>query len=180
MAYKGFVGGLLIGILIALAAVGFYFYWYYYRVPSPTYNVKIKDKLFNLEIADTTEERTLGLMNRKYLREDGGMLFIFEKTGWYPFWMKNTYIPLDIIWLNENKEVVHIKEEAQPCASTSDDLTINPLTRTFNKVKQNIPFVCDTILPVGMSKYVIELKSGKVKEIDLKIGDKTEFDISKL
>lgn len=174
---KGFLVGLLIGVVIALAGVGLYFYWYYYRVPTPTYNVKIKGKAFDLEIADTSKEREQGLMYRKYLKDNGGMLFVFEKTGWYPFWMKNTYIPLDIIWLNENKEVVYVKEEAKPCASQSDDLSLNPIDRTFNKLKQNIPFVCDTILPVGMAKYVIELKGGKAKELNLQNGDKVEFEI---
>ena len=56
-----------------------------------------------------------GLMFRENMDSDRGMLFIFEKEGEYPFWMKNTLIPLDIIWINKDKEVVFISENAQPC-----------------------------------------------------------------
>jgi len=67
-----------------------------------------------VEIADTEEERTQGLMLRSQLAEGRGMLFIFPESAFWPFWMKDTYIPLDILWLNEKQEVVEIVREAQP------------------------------------------------------------------
>jgi hypothetical protein len=70
---------------------------------------------FKVEIADTPEKRRAGLMHRVSLPENQGMLFVFEKPGIYGFWMKNTLIPLDIIWLDENFKVVYIKENVQPC-----------------------------------------------------------------
>jgi uncharacterized membrane protein (UPF0127 family) len=54
----------------------------------------------SVEIADTPTERQTGLMNRKSMDKNSGMLFIFEQDGVYPFWMKNTLIPLDMIWIN--------------------------------------------------------------------------------
>lgn len=70
-----------------------------------------QENCFEVELAITTEEITKGLMFRKELPQNKGMLFIFAKEGIRSFWMKNTLIPLDIIWLNKNKEVVFIKKK---------------------------------------------------------------------
>jgi uncharacterized membrane protein (UPF0127 family) len=62
---------------------------------------------FLAEIADTTPKRIAGLSHRRTLPEHSGMLFLFDQPGIYPFWMKGTYIPLDIIWLSD-KQVVDV------------------------------------------------------------------------
>jgi len=63
-----------------------------------------KAQCFEAEISDTIESRKQGLMFRKGLPQDEAMLFIFEKEGIYSFHMRNVNFPLDIVWLNENKE----------------------------------------------------------------------------
>lgn len=68
-----------------------------------------------LELALTDEERANGLMFRDVLPPDSGMLFIFESDDLVPFWMKNTFIPLDLIWLSSAGEVVDVRADAQPC-----------------------------------------------------------------
>lgn len=68
----------------------------------------------NAEVADNNEERTNGLMFRQKLDENDGMLFVFDNENYQTFWMKNTLIPLDIIFINKNLEVVDIKN-AVPC-----------------------------------------------------------------
>ena len=68
----------------------------------------------NAEVADDNEERTKGLMFREKLDENDGMLFVFDNENYQTFWMKNTLIPLDIIFINKNLEVVDIKN-AVPC-----------------------------------------------------------------
>ena len=73
---------------------------------------KIKIKV---EIADTPEKRAEGLMFRDHLNENSGMFFVFDEESSHSFWMKNTLIPLDIIWINADKKVVYIKHKAQPC-----------------------------------------------------------------
>lgn len=88
-------------------------------------------------------------MFRENLPQDEGMLFIFNEEGSYPFWMKNTLIPLDIIWIDENKEVVFISENSQPC---KDDF-------------------CSNINPGRSAKYVLEVNGGIAKKIGLKTGD---------
>ena len=68
-----------------------------------------KEYCFAVELAISPEERSRGLMFRESLDQDKGMLFIFEKEEKHAFWMKNTLIPLDIIWIDHNKEVIFIK-----------------------------------------------------------------------
>ena len=68
----------------------------------------------NVEIADDNEERMQGLMFRENLDENEGMFFIFENESYQTFWMKNTLIPLDIIFIDKNFEIIDIKN-AVPC-----------------------------------------------------------------
>ncbi|MBI2057274.1 DUF192 domain-containing protein [Candidatus Pacearchaeota archaeon] len=77
--------------------------------------VCFSEKCFDVEIASTQEELSKGLMFRESLDENSGMLFIFQEERAYNFWMKNTLISLDIIWINSNKEVIFIEHNAQPC-----------------------------------------------------------------
>lgn len=89
---------------------------------------------FDVEIVDTPKLRRQGLMNREYLAEDEGMLFVFEHTAVYPFWMKNTLIPLQIIWINEEGLVVDA-HNAVPCKTE----------------------VCPNYVPQAEAKYVLEI-----------------------
>ncbi|MCX6815196.1 MAG: DUF192 domain-containing protein, partial [Candidatus Aenigmarchaeota archaeon] len=97
-----------------------------------------------------------GLMDRNYLASDKGMLFVFANEGVYPFWMKNTLIPLDMIWLDSDHGVVFISRDTQPC-------------------KQD---PCPTINPGKNAKYVLEVNAGVSDRIGLKEGDKASFEIS--
>ena len=68
-----------------------------------------------LEIADTEAERNRGLMFREAIGEQEGMLFVFARPGFYPFWMQNCRIALDILWLDEAFRVVSMAESVPPC-----------------------------------------------------------------
>ena len=68
-----------------------------------------------LEIADTEPKRNRGLMFRETLAEQHGMLFVFERPGFYPFWMQNCRIALDILWLDDKFTVVSMAESVPPC-----------------------------------------------------------------
>ena len=113
-------------------------------------SVCIIDDCFEVELAVTPEQRSKGLMYRKSLDEDKGMLFIFENSGKYGFWMKNTLIPLDIIWIDENKTIIYISENTPPC-------------------KQD---PCPSYIPNAEAKYVLELNAGISNKTRIKIGDK--------
>jgi uncharacterized membrane protein (UPF0127 family) len=112
--------------------------------------VCLNNKCFVVEVADTLEKRTKGLMDRESLAQDKGMLFIFDKEEEYSFWMKNTLIPLDIIWINKDKQVVDIEKNVQPC--------------------QTDP--CLRYSPDQKAKYVLELNAGQSDQAQIKIGDK--------
>lgn len=70
-----------------------------------------------LELAITDRERALGLMFRENLPEDRGMLFLFDEPRVHPFWMKYTFIPLDMIWLDAEGRVVDLRANVPPCRS---------------------------------------------------------------
>lgn len=118
--------------------------------------VKIKGQLFKLEVADTLEKRSVGLMKRTQMDADKGMLFVFSNSGFHSFWMRNTYIPLDLIWLNSAGKVVHIAENAQPCSNI-------------------VSAICSTMVPSAVAKYVIELNAGQVEKLELEVGDVIEL-----
>lgn len=107
---------------------------------------------FSLEIADTPEKRELWVMFRESLPADQGMLFVFEKPDFWSFWMRNTLIPLDIIRLNEENTVV-------------DFISVPPCKESQ----------CPSYLPKDQAIQAIELNSGTIKKIWLKIGDQLEI-----
>jgi uncharacterized membrane protein (UPF0127 family) len=115
--------------------------------------VCLDNKCFSVELAKTDAEREKGLMYRTQLGADKGMLFIFDQEGVYPFWMKNTLIPLDIIWIDSNGKVVFIGENIQPC-----------------KI-----IICPTTNPQVKAKYVLEINAGVSKEMGLKAGDEAKI-----
>jgi len=69
----------------------------------------------SVEVAADEELRSQGLMYRDHLADDRGMIFLFTQAGEYPFWMKNTLIPLDMIWMDSQHRIVHIAHDVQPC-----------------------------------------------------------------
>ncbi|MCQ9204971.1 MAG: DUF192 domain-containing protein [Omnitrophica bacterium] len=139
--------------LVSYSAIGIIFFCSLGCSSSQEPKVCFKDKCFTIEIADTPEERAKGLMFRKSLAQDRGLLFIFEIEDKHGFWMKNTYLPLDIIWLNRGKEIVFIKNNFQPCKK--DD--------------------CRVIYPDRNAKYVLELNAGMASNIGLAVGNKIDF-----
>lgn len=134
-----------IAVLFALAIV----FSIYFDAESNQNTVCIKEECFNVEVAQTSEERQRGLMFRESLGADEGMFFVFDGQGTYPFWMKNTLIPLDIIWIDNNLKIVHIASNVQPCESDP----------------------CPSVIPGAEATYVLEIASGRATEVGIQIGD---------
>jgi uncharacterized protein len=91
-----------------------------------------------VEVAANDDTRAQGLMYRDRVREGSGMLFFFNTSEIYPFWMKNTIIPLDMIWIAEDQKVVDVKAGVPPCQADP----------------------CPSYPPSGKARYVLELGSG--------------------
>ena len=104
----------------------------------------------DIEIADNAQKRKNGLMYRRSLPDKAGVLFIYEKRRPLFFWMKNTYIPLDIIFVDEDMKIVTIRKNTKPL---SEDL---------------IPSYRD-------SMYVIEVNAGFCDKYGIQIGDYIKF-----
>ncbi|BAO74671.1 DUF192 domain-containing protein [Winogradskyella sp. PG-2] len=107
-------------------------------------------KTIAIEIADNDYETQTGLMYRTKLETNHGMLFIFPDLQPRSFYMKNTKIPLDIIYIDENKTIVSFQKDAKPFDETS--------------LPSNAP-----------AKYVLEINGGLSDEWQLEIGDRVDF-----
>lgn len=93
----------------------------------------IKNKVINIEVADTSQKRAQGLSGRDHLNPDSGMLFIFDKPGKYQFWMKDMKIPLDMIFINQGQVVDFIRNVPPPAPNTpTTDLKIYQSVEDFN------------------------------------------------
>ena len=110
--------------------------------------VCINKACVKVDIADSNTERALGLMYVEELDWDKGMLFVFDKPSIYKFWMKNTKIPLDIIWIDNSSEIVYIYN-AEPC-----------------KIEE-----CPSFGPDIDAIYVLEVNSGYSQLHNISIGD---------
>lgn len=136
-------------VLMGMAAVG--------RVGAQTASrraqVVFPDKTTaSVEIADTESTRSRGLMFRERLAPNEGMIFVFDEPGEHAFWMKNTLIPLDMLWLDGAKSILHIAHSVPPCKADP----------------------CPTYAPAAGARasFVVELESGFANRHGVKIGDR--------
>jgi uncharacterized membrane protein (UPF0127 family) len=108
----------------------------------------------DIELADTFQKREKGLMDRTSMKEDEGMLFIFDAEERQSFWMKNTHITLDIIFVNNDMTVVHIAENCEP-------YSLKPIP-SFE-----------------YARYVVEVIGGYTRKHQIKVGSEINFTLLK-
>ncbi len=108
-------------------------------------------RTIDIEIADTPDERTKGWMHRAEITDDEGMLFIFERSEQRQFWMKNTKVSLDILFADENFQIVSI-------------------------YKYTTPFSEASLPSFKEAKYVIEVSGGFTNRYHIKEGDMVNFE----
>lgn len=106
-------------------------------------------RTISAEIADTPEREMYGYMYRPEVREDEGMVFVYAESGWHSFWMKNTLVPLDIFWLDDQFRIIHMQTPAPPCKADP----------------------CPSFGPMRASRYVLEVRAGTAAREKLKAGD---------
>jgi len=100
----------------------------------------------DVEIADTDAERMRGLMFRTDFPDDRAMLFVFDETRTVMMWMKNTPLPLDMVFVGRNGEIATIRDNTEPFSEA----------------------IISSVVPVG---FVIELRAGAARRLGLAIGD---------
>jgi uncharacterized membrane protein (UPF0127 family) len=136
---------ILLGVMIVLIARQ--------NRPQNLGKVSINGTTFTVEVVADEPSRQMGLMFRKTLPERHGMLFIFDRPDIYPFWMRNTLLSLDIIFIDENRQVINIS-------------TMPPETD-------------ETCSPMRPALYVLELEAGEAKHYGIEPGMTFEFDLPK-
>ena len=136
-------------MLIVLAIVGLTLPFVVYK---PTQAVlRVGGANYQLQIASTPSGRQLGLGGRSAIPKDAGMLFVFDKPARQCMWMKDMRFPLDIIWVNDRKQVIYLKQNLAPATYPAIFCSATP------------------------SRYVIELNAGEAAKRHITLGQTLLF-----
>ncbi len=112
-------------------------------------------KVLRVEVMVKDEDRAMGLMFRPSLPLDRGMLFIFDSAEFHGIWMKNCKFPIDIVWLDQERQVVHLAESVPPCKADP----------------------CPVYEPLRRASYVVELNAGQARREKVKLGATLSFEL---
>jgi uncharacterized membrane protein (UPF0127 family) len=112
-------------------------------------------RVLEVEVMISDQDRALGLMFRPSLPEDKGMLFIFERADFHSIWMKNCRFPIDIVWLDEERRIVHVAEGVPPCEADP----------------------CPAYEPLRRARYVLELNAGQAAREGATVGATVSFQL---
>jgi uncharacterized membrane protein (UPF0127 family) len=118
----------------------------------PKTEIRLGSAVFNVRLATTSAQRDKGLSGVRILNSSDGLLMVFSSDDKWAIWMKDMYVPIDIVWLDSEKSVVHIVTDASPELST---------TKTF--------------VPKADARYVLEVPAGTVKRSSISIGTVATF-----
>ncbi len=128
------------------------------QVEFPRGTIMIDDKMLEVQIADTEPRRVRGLMFQNELPLDQGMLFVFDELGPKSMWMLNMQFPIDIIWFDENGNVVSISKDVPPCQTPSEIMACQSDGATSKD-----------------AKYALEVTAGFVDEFEIDKNSKLEI-----
>jgi hypothetical protein len=112
-------------------------------------------RVVQAEVMVSDHDRGLGLMFRPSLPADRGLLFVFRRSDFHGIWMKNCRFPIDIVWLDEERKIVHVAENVPPCKADP----------------------CPTYEPLRRATYVIELNAGQARRDELRVGATVSFEL---
>lgn len=118
-------------------------------VQFPKGTIKIDDIALQVQVADTEPRRVRGLMFQDPLPYDQGMIFVFDEVGSYSLWMLNMQFSLDMIWFDQNGNIVHIEKDVPPCKTALETMT------------------CQSFTPDGQALYILEVASGFVDKFHI-------------
>jgi uncharacterized membrane protein (UPF0127 family) len=111
--------------------------------------------LLQVEVMVRDEDRAMGLMFRPSLPRDRGMLFVFGTTDFHGIWMKNCRFPIDILWLDEERRIVHVAEAVPPCKAEP----------------------CPVYNPLRKAAYVVEINAGQARREKAVVGATVGFNL---
>lgn len=120
----------------------------------PKQRVSIGSSVFQADIADNRTSREKGLSGRKVMGNNDAMLFVYEQTGPQPIWMKDMNFPIDIVWIDESRKVVHIERNVKP-------------DQQPHKVYSS----------KSDAKYVLEIAAGQANRSGIKIESEAKFQL---
>ena len=126
-------------------------------VEFPRGTIKVDDNVLEVQIADDESKRIRGLMFQEELPYDQGMIFVFDESGVYSLWMLNMQFSLDMIWFDEQGNVVHIETDIPPCETPTEIMA------------------CQSIVPSGEAKYILEVTAGFVDQFGITKDSKMEI-----
>ena len=109
--------------------------------------------VLQVEVMVKDADRAMGLMFRPSLPRDRGMLFLFESSDFHGIWMKNCRFPIDILWLDEERKIVHVAEAVPPCKAEP----------------------CPVYNPLRRAAYVVELNAGQARREKAVVGATVGF-----
>jgi uncharacterized membrane protein (UPF0127 family) len=138
---------LAVGVLALAAVVG--------ATPAVVPLTLPSGKVLQAEVMVSDEDRAMGLMFRPSLPLDRGMVFVFETADFHTIWMKNCRFPIDIVWLDEARKVVHVAEAVPPCKADP----------------------CPVYRPMRIASYVVELNAGQARREGAVLGATILFDL---
>jgi uncharacterized membrane protein (UPF0127 family) len=118
-------------------------------VEFPRGTIKIDETILEVQIADTEPRRVRGLMFQDQLPFDQGMIFVFNELGVYSLWMLNMQFSLDMIWFDEDGNIVHLEKNIPPCKTPTQIMA------------------CQSIIPSGEAKYILEVTSGFIDKFNI-------------
>lgn len=133
-------------IVFIILAISFFLY-----KPQQKMTVFLGEKAFLVDVAQTERDLIKGLSDRNSLALDEGMLFVFNNPQKYGFWMRDMNFPLDIVWISDDYQIVHIEKSLA--------------TSTYPTI----------FYPKSPARYILEISSGQVDQLKINIGDFVRF-----
>ena len=142
-------------------AIIFLFYITHFTEKIPnTSEIKIRENTIYAKVANTEHKRSMGLSYTEKIAENAGMLFVFDEVSAKNFWMRDMLFDIDIIWLDENKQVVGFFENVKKESYSQK----NPeLSKIYHSPES--------------TKYVLEINAGLIQKLKIKTGDFFEFNL---
>lgn len=140
-------------IILVLGLVGTAAYFVLEPKLRPHVTLHMGDAVFSAQVVKSDPERTKGLSGRSGLGPDEAMLFVFDSDSKWSIWMKDMRFPIDIVWLDKDKKVVHIVKNVPP---------------------ESYPY--ESFAPMENARYVVEFAAGTVHKKTITIGGQARFD----